>query len=248
MIDDSFMIEKRIDAPSFDDRERASGLISYLEQLGYPFLVEQRLIGDCAISNRIVYEIKRVSLNGSNDLRSSLFDDRIHQQSKSRHENYEINILIIEIEKVGENIANPFDSAFTPQHLKSLRQTLELSFDCHVHFTSSMKETVDLIYADWEHEKKGKKYISDCNPAPRPKTFREQQIYFLSGLLNIGDKSALELLDYFKTPIEIIKWIIQTELQYTKTGNPKSPVLPQGLSGYGHTFFEKNQTLLLKMS
>ncbi len=231
------------DSPIFDERERKSGLIDRLKELKKPHRVMMLLIGDFTVSERLGGEIKRIKKKeymdrNHNDLVSSLYDNRIYTQSNNLNKNYQVRILIIEIEKG----ASLFTSRFTEKHWASLRLSLEIDFGIHIYFTEDEDETIDLIYALWEKEKKGKHYVSPCNKKPRPKSLREQQMYLLSGLLNIGDEKTAELLDIFKNPLNVIAWIIDTEVPYTKTGKPKRPT--DAPKGFGASFFLSNKKLL----
>jgi ERCC4-type nuclease len=220
-------IEPDPGVPIFDDREMASGLFDLLDKMNKSYKRATLNIGDCIISNRVCIEIKRATFTG-NDLFESLKDDRIHEQSKNRHANYEINYMIIEILK-GANIFNQF---FTEKHFKSLCQTLELSFDTHIKISDSPEETIELIYDLWEREKKGVKYVAPINKEPYPKSLRDQQIYLLSGLDGCGDKKAEVLLKAFQSPARVFAWIIN----------------PEGvkIENFGPKFFEKNKKILLE--
>jgi len=232
------------DSPIFDERERKSGLIDRLNELKIPHRVMTLIIGDFTVSERVGGEIKRIKKKmykgkNHNDLVSSLYDNRVYTQSDNLEKNYHVRILIIEIEKG----ASLFTTKFKERHWSSLRLSLEIDFGLHLYFTETQDETIDLIYSLWEKEKKGKHYVSPCNKKPRPKSLRDQQMYFLSGLLKIGDKKTGELLTLFKTPLNIIAWIIDTEITYTKSGNTKRPI--DAPLGYGASFFLLNKKLLI---
>lgn len=224
--------------PIFDIREENSGLISYIKELGLPHQVDQLHIGDVAISDKTVIEIKRITHKG-NDLRASLFDNRLYPQAKDRKENYSITIMLVEMHKG----VKPFDDYFTKEHWNSLITTLAIDYHTTTLTTDSTDETIQIIYDAWFKEISNDHYISPCNKKPKPKTMREKQLYFLSGLDDIGDKGGNELLDLYKTPINILAMIIDTQITYTKGGNPRRPVnLPDG---FGPLFIIKNQELLL---
>lgn len=231
-------IKIQLDGPIFD-KGREEPLIRRIKERILPIREEQLLIGDCAISERVVIEIKRVTSN-VNDIRSSLFDDRIHQQSKNRHENYEINILILQI----EDKRNLYDDHFKVKQMRTLMNTIMLSFNSHIIITESDDETIDIIYELWDHERKGIKYVSACNKQPKPKLLVEKQIYLLSGLEDVGEKKTFELIQYFKNPMNVFKWIVNTIISFTQSGNARTPELPSGLIGYGPQFFLKNQKIL----
>jgi ERCC4-type nuclease len=230
---------------------RETAFIAFLEANGYKFQAVNLMVGDFQISARVCGEIKRIKFGSStdfesyNDLAASLKDDRVHYQSNDRHNLFEVNYLILEIQQLNGKDAPVACGWFDQQKLDSLLLTLELSFDVHIKITHTMKETADFIYMLYEHELKGPKFVEPTNPAPRPKTLYEQQLYFLSGLLGCGYVKAKQLLDLDTTPLAVIKRIRDTEILTTKTGNPKgiNPEMP--IKGFGPTFFLENQALLL---
>jgi ERCC4-type nuclease len=225
---------------------REEKLIYKLIKRNIPIKVEMLLVGDIAMGDSVI-EIKRV-LKGydyrsktakvSNDIRASLFDNRIDQQSKDRLENYKWSGMIVEMEDGAEF----FDQYFTPKHWDSLRLTLEWDFKTHIMpITKNTDETIDIILKIWEKDQQGPKAVSPCNKTPKPKTQSELQQYLLSGLINCGDEKTQFLLKLFKSPIMVFKWILETKIEFTKGGNPKDPGV---LKGYGSSFFLDNQKLL----
>jgi DNA excision repair protein ERCC-4 len=232
-------------APIFDERERASGLLDYLFDHNLPYTVCTLAKGDFTVSDRVGGEIKRIKkkkkedARAENDLVSSIFDGRIYDQISGLRELYQINILILEI----ENGATLFTTDFTDEGWKSLRLELEICFNTHIFKTSSKEETADLIYSFWEREKKGEHFIAPTNKQPKPKSLKDQQIYFLSGLCDVGYEKAKELINTYSTPLNIIDAIIKTPIEYTPSGTPKKP--KDAPHGFGAQFFLKNQSLLL---
>ena len=73
----------------------------------------------------------------------------------------------------------------------------------------------------------------------------DRRVYIIEGLIDIGSKKAKQLIEAFKTPYKVLRAIKQTEILYTKTGNPKGIRGPlANLSGFGWKFVEKNQKIL----
>ncbi|MHA1277067.1 MAG: ERCC4 domain-containing protein [Candidatus Helarchaeota archaeon] len=212
--------------PIFDTREEASGLFSYLDSKGLDYKVEQLEIGDCIVSERCCIEIKRIDKN-YNDLKDSLFDGRLYAQSQQRRDNYELSIMIIEI----NDRSGMIDHKFTKRHWESVEFSLEIDFNTHVYHTYSMKETVRLIYKLYKRLQKGKRYVTPINKKKIPLTLREKRIRFISGLLDVGEKHGTMLIDVFKTPARVIKWI-----------SLDGAILK--LKGFDKKFFEKNKELI----
>lgn len=240
-------MESVFDAVLLDEKER--NLCARIEERNLPLRIETLLKGDFTVSSRVGGEIKRIKktpkktkekfkIDDYNDLWASVKDNRIYTEIDGLNKMYEINVLIIQIEK-GASFFSPF---FTLETWKSLWRSLEFGFNTHIHITHTDDETIDLIYSIWEREKKGKHYVSPCNKKPRPPSLREQQMYFISGLINVGDKTSKELLEIYRTPWNILKLLVETKIKFTKSNKPKKP--ENAPFGYGGLFFLKNQILL----
>ncbi len=191
---------------TFDTREKRSGIFKDMRKYPkkYPFAVEQLEIGDVNIGNIAALEIKRVSYT-SNDLKASVFDRRSVKQSKQRRDRFFLNIVIIEI----TNRQNMIDHKFTKQHWESTEFHLEIDFGSIIYHTYSQKETIKLIY---KIRDRIMKFPNGREPEVGmvrkiPLTLHQKQIRFLSGLLDVGDKMAIKLLDLYKNPANVINAI-----------------------------------------
>jgi hypothetical protein len=68
----------------------------------------------------------------------------------------------------------------------------------------------------------------------------------LEGLIDTGSKKSQALIEKFGTPLKVFEAIRDTEITYTKTGNPKGIEGPLGeLSGFGWKYLEKNKELII---
>lgn len=244
-----------MNGPIFDNRDlykndrgimTKTGLHLELLRQNRPFQIEQLKIADCALSQKACLENKNISKSGNHDLEASLHDDRIHEQSEQRKNNYDWNGIIIMIEK-GAQFYTPF---FTPMHWDSLRFTLITQFESHIFIVNTEEEKVKLIYNLYEKFKEGEYHVDPTNktPRPNPKQDYNNQLYFLSGLFDIGKDKAKALLDHFTKPILIIKWIVKTQIRFTKGGNPKISETSVKIPGFGPKFFLKNQKMLLEVA
>ena len=228
--------------PIFDNREPQKMFDILDLHYEYPYQKEQLLIGDVVLSQDAVIEIKRVELSGNHDLKASLHDDRIHKQAKARQENYKWNALIILIEN---DTGLLFDPYFTPKHWESLQMTMKVQFNSHLFLVQSEERLISLIYAIWDKVKEGPYYVDPCNKTPRPNPIElyDNQMYLLSGLYDLGKEKCKVLLDHFKYPILIIKWILFTKIN-TSLKHPKISETSVRIPGFGPKFFLKNQKLL----
>ena len=85
---------------------------------------------------------------------------------------------------------------------------------------------------------------------PKFKTIYDAQQYFIEGLALSGPKKAKILCESgnFDNPFELIKSVIDSEVLYTKTGNPKGIAEDDkmNIKGFGPQFVLKNKELLEK--
>ncbi len=80
-------------------------------------------------------------------------------------------------------------------------------------------------------------------------TIEDRRIYIIEGLVNIGPKKAMLLIEKFRTPYNVVKAIKKTNITFTRTGNPKGIEGPlEGLTGFGWKFVQKNKEMLLSKS
>ena len=65
-------------------------------------------------------------------------------------------------------------------------------------------------------------------------------------LVNISDKKADVLLEHFGSPIRVFNAILNSDVIYTRTGNPKGVIGPlENIKGFSHKFIINNKKLLL---
>ena len=74
---------------------------------------------------------------------------------------------------------------------------------------------------------------------------REDQKYFISGLIDLGPKKADLLLDILQTPKFILHAIESSEIEFTKGGTPKNSTgILSNIAGIGPKFIHRNKKLL----
>lgn len=82
--------------------------------------------------------------------------------------------------------------------------------------------------------------------APKTMSNRERQAFFIEGLVNVGPTKAERIMEEFKSPMSFINALMNTEILYTKTGNPKGIDGDlKKLKGFGWKFVKENKQLLL---
>ena len=219
-----------------DHREPAA-IKKRLIKLGMEIREEQLDIADYVLSDIVACERKTGA-----DLIASIMDNRLFEQIDRLIETYEQPILILE----------DFPSAFErvewkkrKKHVFGALTYIFLRRQLPVVPTSSISETAILLnrIASWTQEEKTDPLIA--RKSPKKRTLRDDQLYFLQGLYNTGQKKGEILMNAFNNnPKEVIDSILDTEVLYTKTGNPKGLNGPMSeLEGFGPKYVLKNQRL-----
>ena len=219
------------------DHREPAGIKKHLVKLGMDLKEQQLDIADYVISEKVACERKT-----GTDLISSLMDNRLFEQIDRLIETYQQPILIL------ENLPSAFERVEWKKRKKHVFGALTYIFlrrQLPIVPTGSKGETAILLnrIASWTQEEKNDPLIA--RKSPKKRTLRDDQLYFIQGLYNTGQKKGEILLDAFNNnPKEVIDSILQTEVLYTKTGNPKGLDGPmKNLEGFGPKYVLKNQSL-----
>lgn len=200
---------------------------------------EQQLdIGDYVFSEQVVCERKTGA-----DLIASIMDNRLFEQIDRLIETYEQPLLLL------EDLASAFTRTEWKKRKKHVYGALTYIFlrrQVPVIPTTSMSESAIALnrIASWVQEEKTDPVIT--RSAPKKRSLRDQQLFFLQGLHNTGAKKGEILLDTFNdSPIEVFQSLLDTQVLYTKTGNLKGLEGPLAdLEGFGPKYVLRNQELL----
>jgi ERCC4-type nuclease len=219
-----------------DNRERKLMKIFDEEYQNIHYEARQLDIADVVISKDVAIERKE-----GYDFIASIIDNRLFEQLIRLKDTYENPILIIEGLSINvfENIGMRISSVYGALAKISFKMGIA------VIPTPNLKHTAVAIerLAYREQIKNGEIVFS--RKAPKNMSEEERRVYILEGLIDIGSKKAKSLIEEFKTPYKALRAIKQTEIIYTRTGNPKGIKGPlQRLSGFGWKFIEKNQQIL----
>jgi Fanconi anemia group M protein len=193
-------------------------------------------IADIVISSEVAIERKEGS-----DFVSSIMDNRLFEQLLRLKDTYPYPILILEglNDKVFENTGMKISSIYGA--LSYISYKLGIS----VIPTRNLEDTAIVIERIAYREQ-----IKDSMPllsrrAPKEMSKKDRRSFIIEGLVDIGPKKARALIDKYKNPYQVFKAIKNTEITYTKTGNPKGLEGPlEELTGFGWKFVEKNKRLL----
>ncbi len=200
------------------------------------FETKQLDIADIVISEDIAIERKE-----GFDFVSSIMDNRLFEQCLRLKETYTTPILILEglNDNVFENTGMKISSIYGA--LAYISYKLGIS----VIPTRNLEDTAIVIerIAYREQIKDGAFILS--RKAPKSMSTEERRTFIVEGFVDIGPKKAKSLIDEYKTPYRVLKAIQQTEITFTRTGNPKGIKGPLSeLSGFGWKFVEKNKEML----
>ncbi|MFX0101313.1 MAG: ERCC4 domain-containing protein [Candidatus Hodarchaeota archaeon] len=112
--------------------------------------------------------------------------------------------------------------------------------------TRNKAETALALYRIAKQQQCNLQMQAIARRAPKTMSTKERQAFFIEGLLNVGPTKAAKILEEFKSPMNFIKALMNTEILYTKTGNPKGIDGDlKKLKGFGWKFVKENKDLLL---
>ncbi len=226
-----------------DSREKSSRVGKKLEELGATVIMETLDVGDYLCSGNTAVERKR-----GDDFRSSVFGgsntSNVFEQLLRLSDAVEKPVLLLE----------NFEKAFGPpggdEKLSSIYGAMigiALRLDIPIIPT---RNTTDTAMALFRIAKRQQGEYTDRGIArriPKSITLKERQAYVLEGLFKVGPTKSQQLIEEFKCPINFFTELLNTEIVYTKKGNPKGITGKLAdVKGFGWKFVKANKTLLLE--
>lgn len=219
------------------DHREPQKLKKRLTKLGMEVEEQQLDVADYIISDQVACERKT-----GTDLITSIMDNRLFEQIERLIDTYEQPILLL------ENFSSAFERTEWKKRKKHVYGALTYIFlrkQVPVIPTSMMSETAIALnrIASWVQEDHDDPILS--RKSPKTRSLSDNQLYFLQGLHNTGQKKGKILLDTFETPIQVMNAILDSKVIYTRTGNPKGiEGAFEQLEGFGPKYLLKNQKLL----
>jgi Fanconi anemia group M protein len=193
-------------------------------------------VADIIVSKDVAIERKEGS-----DFITSIMDNRLFDQLLRLKEAYPSAVLILE----GLN-----DKAINYTNMKESSIYGALAFVSYklgisVIPTRNIEDTALVIERIAYREQIKDDMPVLCRSAPKSMNEDERRVYIIEGLVDTEPKKAKLLIDMFKTPYRVLRAIKETEITYTRTGNPKGIKGPlEQVSGFGWKFIQKNKELL----
>ncbi len=177
-----------------DHREKGSGVIKELIELGAKIILEKLDNADYLLSSRVGVEFKT-----SEDFVNSLIDGRLLQQMRELKENFERPLVIVEGEQDIYSVRNVH-----PNSIRGMLATIAVSYSIPIIFTKTSKETAAFlkIVAKREQEEEGSDFNS--HGAKREMSLKDWQEYIIAALPGVGPTLAKPLLRKFKSIKKVI--------------------------------------------
>lgn len=177
-----------------DYREKNSGVIKELIELGADIKLEQLESADYILSSRAGIELKTV-----NDFVDSIIDGRLLQQIKMLKENFQRPLIIIEGSEDMYCVRNVHQNA-----INGMLSTIAVSYGIPILLSKNSKQTASLLFitAKREQEEIGRDF--SFHAEKKPLTLKEQQEYVVSSLPNVGPILAKDLLKEFKSVKKVL--------------------------------------------
>ncbi len=183
-----------------DTRERASGIPAILRRLGCRVWFSQLTVGDYIVAEGIGIERKSIR-----DFMKSIYDGRLFLQASALASEFEIPIIVIEGKlddiSIDDKGINVYFGA-----IASLMTNLKVN----VVNTLDKRQTALLIYRLWAQISKPKRRrLVLKERKSRPKTLEEWQLYVVSSLPHVGEKTAQILLRKYGTVKNVMNLTLQ---------------------------------------
>lgn len=221
-----------------DERERGK-IKEEMIKLPCSLQVKTLELGDYIISERIAVERKR-----GDDFVSSIFDSRLFIQLEKLKQNFSRPLIIL------ESPNRLFERKFINKNsIAGAMIYMIYRMNIPIIPTRDEKETAELLLKMASEEQK-LGHFPDLTKIMKTqfrnfKITREDQSYFLQGLVDIGKSNAEKYLNIFGTPYFALEAILQTDLILTKNGNPKGITgLMATIKGVGPKMVSRNHRML----
>src|SRR5271157_1104051 len=225
---------EKVPAVIMDDRE-PDDIKTWLENEGVRVEQKRLDIGDYVVASNVIVERK-----SSTDLTSSIMDNRLFDQVLRLYDACDSPILVL------ENFNSIFQtSGMNPASIFGALVYLAWRFSLPMLPARDWRDTALIL-----KRLAIRVQVKDEDPIlarsiPKMMTLEERKAFILEGLVGVGPKTAIKLIDQFQTPLNVFKAIQDSSVLYTKTGNPKGIEGPlEGIKGIGPKFLIENKKLV----
>ncbi len=193
-----------------DTREKGSGVIKELIELGVNIKLKMLKVGDYILSERVAVELKTIR-----DFVDSIVDNRLLQQIKELKVNFERPVVLVE---GTEDIYSM--RKIHPNAIRGMLATIAVSYGIPIIYSKNYKETASYLHIIAKREQEDGKRDFNLHGERKPLTLKEQQEYIVSSLPGVGPGLARPLLKKFRTIKKIIN-AKQEKLEKVEKIGPK---------------------------
>lgn len=177
-----------------DFREKGSGVIKELIELGINVEMKKLEVGDYILSSRVGVEFKTVK-----DFVDSLIDGRLLVQMKELKENFERPIVILEGD---ENIFSQRN--IHPNAIRGVLSMIAVSYGIPIIQTKDAVETAAQMAVIAKREKEESNKPFSAHTSKKPTNLKELQEYLVSALPGVGPTLSKPLLQKFGSVINVM--------------------------------------------
>jgi Fanconi anemia group M protein len=189
-----------------DHREKGSGVIKELINLGFNLKLEQLNSADYLCSPECAVEFKTVP-----DFVHSIIDGRLLDQLRQLKKNYTKPLVIIEGEEDIYSVRKVH-----PNAIRGMLAAITVSYGVPIIQTKNFRETAALLATIAKREQsKDREFALHTR---KPLTLEEQQEYLVSSMPSIGPNIAQDLLKHFKTIKNLVNSTEQELQKVPKVG------------------------------
>jgi Fanconi anemia group M protein len=194
-----------------DFREKGTGVIKELIDLGVQPVLEHLPVADYVLSGRVAIELKTVP-----DFVDSIIDGRLLEQLRSLRQ-YEAPLLVIQGQEDVYSVRN-----IHPNAIRGMFGAITTAYRIPVLWTRNAKDTAALIAVLVKREQDE----DTAGPAhAKPKTEREQQEAIVAMLPGIGSTLAKPLLEHFGSVEAVICATRDELIRVPLIGNKKADAI-----------------------
>ena len=198
-----------------DYREKSSGTVKELVELGASVRLEMLQTADYVLSSRVGVELKLVD-----DFVASIIDGRLLDQLKSLKRNFERPIVIVQGTQDIYSVRN-----IHPNAIRGMLGTILVSYGIPLVQTKDEKDTAALLVSIARREQEDVKRDFSPHADRKPVSLKDQQEYAVSSLPNVGLNLAKDLLKYFKSVKNVVNASEEELMKVENVGEKKAKAI-----------------------
>lgn len=195
-----------------DDREKSSGIIRELVNLGVKIELKRLDVGDYVVSKRCRVEYKTVP-----DFVDSIIDGRLLAQIRELRKNVERPLILIEGTEDLYSQRN-----LHPNAIRGMLATITISYGIPVIQTKTFRETASLLALIAKREQEAETHAYSAHGSKKPLSLPELQEYIVSALPGVGPLLVKPLLEKFGNIKNLVNATEEDLVNVEKIGEKKA--------------------------